>query len=60
MSDTTTWNFTTNKLGYLDKENITGTYGMITTKAVKKFQSDNGIEPTGFFGQLTRAKLEKS
>jgi DNA-binding beta-propeller fold protein YncE len=46
-----------NKLGYLDQENITGTYGSITTEAVKKFQADNGIEPTGFVGELTKAKL---
>ena len=46
-----------NKLGYLDAENITSTFGSITMEAVKKFQSDNGIEATGFVGELTKAKL---
>ena len=45
------------KLGYLNAEDITGIYGSITTEAVKKFQTDNGIEPTGFVGPLTKAKL---
>ncbi|MFA6047315.1 MAG: peptidoglycan-binding protein [Parcubacteria group bacterium] len=45
------------QLGLLDSQYITGIYGEITTEAVKKFQSDNGIEPTGFVGLLTRAKL---
>ncbi|MFZ2188877.1 MAG: InlB B-repeat-containing protein [Candidatus Moraniibacteriota bacterium] len=46
-----------NKLGYLEAENITGTYGELTMEAVKKFQADNGIEATGFVGELTKAKL---
>lgn len=46
-----------NKLGYLDAENITSTFGSITMEAVKKFQSDNGIDATGFVGELTMAKL---
>jgi len=45
------------KLGYLESQYITGIYGPITTEAVKKFQADNGIEPTGFVGPLTKAKL---
>jgi murein L,D-transpeptidase YcbB/YkuD len=45
------------KLGYLEEQYITGFYGPITTEAVKKFQSDNGIEQTGTVGPLTRAKL---
>ncbi len=47
------------KLGYLDAQYITGTYGSITTEAVKKFQADHGIEQTGTVGPLTRAALEK-
>lgn len=48
-----------NKLGYLELPCITGTYGSITTEAVKKFQRDNGIEPTGFVGPLTKNVFEK-
>jgi hypothetical protein len=45
------------KLGYLDSQYVTGVYGPITTKAVKKFQADNGIEQTGTVGPITKAKL---
>ena len=45
------------ELGYLDKQNITGTYGPLTTAAVKKFQADNGLPTTGTVRPLTKAKL---
>ena len=45
------------QLGYLNVLYITGNYGSITTEAVKKFQGDNGIEQSGNFGPLTKAKL---
>ena len=45
------------KLGYLDRQNVTGTYGPLTTQAVKKFQADNGLPQTGTVGPLTKAKL---
>jgi hypothetical protein len=44
-------------LGLLDQQYVTGTFGPITAEAVKNFQSQNGIEQTGFVGPLTKAKL---
>jgi hypothetical protein len=46
-----------NKLGLLESQYITGHYGSITIDAVKKFQEQNGLPVTGYFGPLTRAKL---
>lgn len=46
-------------LDLLVEENINGTYGPITTEAVRKFQADNGLPQTGFVGPLTRAKMEE-
>ncbi len=37
----------------------TGYFGMITFKAVKKFQRAHNIPPTGFVGKLTRAVLNE-
>src|SRR3989344_8888342 len=42
---------------YLDS-NPSGFFGLLTLKAVKKFQTASGIEPTGFVGPLTRAKIQ--
>jgi hypothetical protein len=44
--------------GYLNSE-PTGFFGIATLKAVKKLQSDNHINPTGFVGALTRAKINE-
>lgn len=46
--------------GYLDKSSITGTFGNLTLKAVKKYQSDNKIASTGLVGPLTRQKMNQS
>jgi len=35
-----------------------GYFGAMTLTAVKKFQGENGISPTGFVGPLTRAKIK--
>lgn len=34
---------------------ISGYYGLLTVQAAKKFQSANGINPTGYFGPRSRA-----
>ena len=47
------------QLGFLDKQYITGIYGLITTEAVRKFQEQNGLPATGFFGPLSEAKLQE-
>ncbi len=36
----------------------TGYFGIMTLKAVKEFQRKNGINPTGYVGSFTRAKIE--
>lgn len=46
-----------NKYGYLSSENITGYYGELTEKAVKSFQSANGLGADGSVGVLTMNKL---
>ena len=43
--------------GYLNSE-PTGFFGLMTLKAVKDFQSANGIAPTGVVGPITRAKIK--
>ncbi len=43
-------------LGYF-KEEATGYYGQLTASAVSAFQRDNGLEPVGKVGPLTRAVL---
>lgn len=49
-----------NKYGYLTSSNVTGYYGEITEKAVKSFQSNNGLNADGSVGQLTMNKLTGS
>lgn len=39
---------------------ITGYFGSLTEKAVKKFQEKYGIEPVGVVGPLTRNKINES
>lgn len=46
-----------NQYGYLAAANITGYYGEVTEKAVKSFQSNNGLSADGSVGQLTMNKL---
>lgn len=42
---------------YLNSE-PTGYLGLMTVKAVKDFQKDNSISPTGYVGPATRAKIK--
>lgn len=42
---------------YLNSE-PTGYFGILTLKAVKNFQRDNGISPTGYVGSVTGAKIK--
>ncbi len=46
-----------NKYGYLASANITGYFGEVTEKAVKNFQSANGLSSDGSVGVMTMAKL---
>lgn len=39
------------------EKNVTGYFGSLTLKAVKRFQAKYGIPQTGYVGPLTRAKL---
>ncbi len=48
-----------NEKGYLVNVKLGDFYGIATTKAVKKFQKDNGITQTGVVGPLTKALLNK-
>jgi peptidoglycan hydrolase-like protein with peptidoglycan-binding domain len=43
--------------GYLNS-NPVGFFGLMTTKAVKKFQQENNISPTGYVGPITREKIK--
>lgn len=47
-----------NMKGYLSSE-PTGYFGLVTFRAVKKFQSASGFSPTGYVGPLTRAKIKE-
>lgn len=38
---------------------VTGFFGPATQRAVKRFQEKHGIEPVGFVGPATRAKLNE-
>lgn len=49
-----------NKYGYLASANITGYYGEVTEKAVKSFQSNNGLSADGSVGTQTMNKLTGS
>ncbi len=42
--------------GYLDSE-PTGYFGNLTLRAVKSFQRDHEVNPSGFVGSLTRGKI---
>ena len=42
-------------LGYMDA--VTGYFGPVTRDAVRRFQLDRSIEPTGTYGPLTRAAV---
>lgn len=46
-----------NKYGYLSSANITGYYGEVTEKAVKSFQSSNGLAADGSVGRQTMNRL---
>lgn len=46
-----------NKHGYLASANVTGYYGEVTEKAVKSFQSSNGLTADGLVGRQTMNKL---
>ena len=46
--------------GYLSSANVTGYFGEVTEKAVKNFQSANGLASDGSVGVLTMAKLTGS
>ncbi len=46
-----------NNQGYL-RQDPTGYFGIQTLAAVKKFQSYNGLDSTGYVGPLTRAKIQ--
>lgn len=48
------------KYGYLASANVTGYYGEVTEKAVKSFQTQNGLSSDGTVGALTMAKLTGS
>ena len=49
-----------NKYGYLSSANVTGYYGEVTEKAVKSFQSSNGLTADGSVGRQTMNKLTGS
>ncbi len=44
--------------GYMSGQ-TTGYFGVVTLKAVKSFQSKNGLISSGYVGALTRAKIKK-
>lgn len=48
------------KYGYLNSANVTGYYGEVTEKAVKSFQTQNGLSSDGTVGAMTMAKLTGS
>jgi len=43
--------------GYMAEDLSTGNFLSLTRAAVREFQRDNGISATGFFGPLTRARV---
>jgi len=47
-------------LGYFTYSQVTGYFGQATAEAVKKFQKDVGLAPTGIADRLTMAKLEEA
>lgn len=48
------------KLGYLSSANATGYFGEVTERAVKLFQSTNGLSADGSVGVQTMAKLSSN
>lgn len=46
-------------MGYFTYKDITGYYGKITAKAVKKLQKDNGLAADGIVGKNTRKVIKK-
>ncbi|AKQ69075.1 Negative regulator of beta-lactamase expression [Myxococcus hansupus] len=51
------------KVGYMTRAQVNtgpGTFGPQTEAAVKKFQADNKLPTTGFYGDLTHAALKKA
>lgn len=47
------------QMGYFTYADITGYYGKITAKAVKKLQKDNGLAVDGIIGNDTRKAIKK-
>jgi hypothetical protein len=50
---------TLRNMGYFTYKDITGYYGKITAKAVKKLQKDNGLAVDGIVGKDTRRVIKK-
>jgi hypothetical protein len=49
--------YTLADLGYLERHNFDGTLGKATVNAIKAFQKDDGLPPTGAFNEQLVAKL---
>lgn len=47
------------EMGYLSNDNVTGFYGDKTEAAVKKFQKEHDISPTGVAAKLTIEKINE-
>ncbi len=47
------------EMGYLSNDNVTGYYGDKTEAAVKKFQKEHDISPTGVAAKLTIEKINE-
>ena len=45
--------------GFTQEQYITGTFGEITVKSVKDFQTTMGLPATGIANQETQLRLEK-
>lgn len=45
--------------GIYPEKLVTGYFGLLTERAVKKFQGKNGIKTTGIVGPLTRVKINE-
>lgn len=51
--------FLGNQPGIYPEKLVTGYFGLLTERAIKKFQEKNGIKTTGIVGPLTRAKINE-
>ncbi len=51
--------FLANIPGVYPEKNVSGYFGRLTAEALKRFQAKYQIPTTGFFGPLTRAKLNE-